>query len=449
MEIFRLFGSVLVDSSEAQKSISKTGEEAEGLGQKLAKGIGTAAKWGAAIGAAATAVGGAIVAASKEMASSMDVVDKASARMKIGAESYQELAHAANLSGVEMGTLEKAAKKLEGTDLNLDDAMAQIYELGTAEERSAKAAELFGEAVAYQMTPMLNASAEEMDAMKQEAHDLGLVMSEDTVKAGASLNDMFAKVEGSVGALKNNLLTQFMPYVMEILQWVLDNMPMIQETVASVMDAVWPIVKTVLDLIMQALPPLLEAVKSLIDWIMPYLKPVLDSLTGLIQGIFALFKGDTDTFIESIKGLLTSFADAIFGIGGDIMNSLWDGIKGVWENISNWVSEKITWLSDKLQFWKSGNDSMEVDGSHAAGLNYVPYDGYIAELHKGETVLNASSTANLSSDIVNGIRDAIGNMRGGQPIELTLNIDGAEFARATYDANQAEMIRRGTNYVMG
>jgi hypothetical protein len=30
-----------------------------------------------------------------------------------------------------------------------------------------------------------------------------------------------------------------------------------------------------------------------------------------------------------------------------------------------------------------------VDGSHAGGLSYVPFDGYIAELHKGEAVLTA------------------------------------------------------------
>lgn len=34
-----------------------------------------------------------------------------------------------------------------------------------------------------------------------------------------------------------------------------------------------------------------------------------------------------------------------------------------------------------------------VDGSHAAGLNYVPYDNYIAELHRGEQVLTASEAA--------------------------------------------------------
>jgi hypothetical protein len=30
-----------------------------------------------------------------------------------------------------------------------------------------------------------------------------------------------------------------------------------------------------------------------------------------------------------------------------------------------------------------------LDGSHAAGLSYVPFDGYRAELHAGERVLTA------------------------------------------------------------
>ena len=129
MEIFKLFGSILVDSSDAEKSISKTTDKAETLGSKLSNGIKTAAKWAAGVVAGATAVGTAMVAAAKSTAQEMDVIDKASIRMGIAAESYQELAYAANLSGVEMSTMEKAAKKLEGTDLNLDDALQQIMSI--------------------------------------------------------------------------------------------------------------------------------------------------------------------------------------------------------------------------------------------------------------------------------------------------------------------------------
>ena len=53
LEVFKLFGSIVVKNDEANESIAKTEGKAEGLGNKLLGGIGTAAKWGAGIAAAA------------------------------------------------------------------------------------------------------------------------------------------------------------------------------------------------------------------------------------------------------------------------------------------------------------------------------------------------------------------------------------------------------------
>ena len=367
MEIFKLVGSVMVDTADANKSISKTSDEAEGLGKKLASGVATAGKWAAGVVGGAAAVGGAMLKAAKDTATELDAIDKASQRMKIGAEAYQELAYAANLSGVEMSTLEKAAKKLEGTDLSMEDALDQIYALGTEEERAAKAAELFGESVAYQMTPLLNASAEDMAAMKQEAHDLGLVMSEDAVKNGAELDDMFTKVEESVSALKNGLLTELMPYVIEILNWVIQNIPKIQKTVKTVMDALLPIIR-----------------------------PILNGIMSLVEGFTALLDGDIHGFIDGILSFLGGIGEAFFNIGQSIFNFLWDGLVSVWNSISNWVSEKVGWLMDKLTFWKNSSSEME---SHAGGLPFVPYDNYPAMLHRGESVMTAQDSQSLLSDV--------------------------------------------------
>lgn len=59
IELFKLVGSIMVNSDEANKSISKTEKNAEGVGNKLKSGIKTAAKWGAGVAVAAgTAITG-------------------------------------------------------------------------------------------------------------------------------------------------------------------------------------------------------------------------------------------------------------------------------------------------------------------------------------------------------------------------------------------------------
>ena len=64
LEIFRLVGSVFVDTDEANKSLQKTDKNAEGFGQTLLNGIGTAAKWAAGIAAAAGTAAAALSVAS-------------------------------------------------------------------------------------------------------------------------------------------------------------------------------------------------------------------------------------------------------------------------------------------------------------------------------------------------------------------------------------------------
>lgn len=69
MEIFKLFGSIFVDTDAADKSMQKTEKNVENIATKLTNGVKTAAKWGAGITNAAvgvvTAVSGAFVVATE------------------------------------------------------------------------------------------------------------------------------------------------------------------------------------------------------------------------------------------------------------------------------------------------------------------------------------------------------------------------------------------------
>lgn len=92
----------------------------------------------------------------------------------------------------------------------------------------------------------------------------------------------------------------------------------------------------------------------------------------------------------------TKWTDFWTGVGNfwtkqvpDWVNKTGDSIK---DFFTNKIPEKFGDFWDGIVSWfksgySKGKSKAEVDGKHRTGLDYVPYNGYIAELHKGETVL--------------------------------------------------------------
>ena len=57
----------------------------------------------------------------------------------------------------------------------------------------------------------------------------------------------------------------------------------------------------------------------------------------------------------------------------------------------------------------NGNPTLSIDGSHRDGLDTVPHDGYVAELHAGERVQTAEQarSADSMADEMSGLRQSI------------------------------------------
>lgn len=334
--LFSLVGSILVDNSEANKNIESTDKKANTLADNFGKGVKAAGKFATEITALGAAAVTGITAMADSSASTLDVIDKASQRMNIGAESYQELAHAASLSGVEMSTLEKAAKQLEGTDLSMDDAIEQIYALGTAEERSAKAAELFGEAAAYKLSPMLNASAEDMAAMRQEAHDLGLVFDQETVNAGAKLNDTLSNIKDSLGAMKTALGNALIPVVQKFADKLIEFLPKVQK----LFDRIAPVLEKMFDAIMPALFDLVDSLFPVIEEVFEALLPVFTEIAETVMPIVA-------DLLAKLAPLLANLLKILMPIVQDVLKVILPIIKAIWPVISS-ILEVVTKLLEPV-----------------------------------------------------------------------------------------------------
>lgn len=118
MEIFKLFGSIFVDTTEADEKIEQTGKKSEGLGTKLGNVAKTAAKWGLTIGTAAvtaaTAIGGMAINTAKNLDEAVDSYVVATGSAKEATGEYEEV-------------LKNIYKNNYGEDFqDIADAMAQV-----------------------------------------------------------------------------------------------------------------------------------------------------------------------------------------------------------------------------------------------------------------------------------------------------------------------------------
>ena len=95
MEIFKLFGSIFVDTTEADEKIEKTGKKSEGLGTKLGNVAKTAGKWALGLGTAAvtaaTAIGGMAVNTAKDIDKAVDSYITATGSATESTEEYEKV----------------------------------------------------------------------------------------------------------------------------------------------------------------------------------------------------------------------------------------------------------------------------------------------------------------------------------------------------------------------
>lgn len=114
--------------------------------------------------------------------------------------------------------------------------------------------------------------------------------------------------------------------------------------------------------------------------------PLTLALAGAVVAGIALYKN-----WDKIK----EWASKAWEATTKIVEGAVSKIKGYWEGLKNFFKNPIKGVVNI--FKRDKGDKADVDGSHATGLNRVPYDGYIAELHKGEEVLTADDPRNINN----------------------------------------------------
>lgn len=230
--------------------------------------------------------------------------------------------------------------------------------------------------------------------------------------ANAAWDAISAKVQ-EVVAFVQPYVEAAMQIIGQVVTQVITDLTPVIQSIGEAFSAAWSLVQTVwawasafFQAIFQAIVVIFTPFAPIVSgffqgaWIIiqsiwnvavSFFQTVFDLITGVFSTIDAVLSGDFQSAWESIQGIF----DGVFGffstVGQNVVEGMKGGIAAVWGGLVSFVQG--LWDGIKSIFVINAGDiknNTGSDGSHAGGMDYVPYNNYVANLHRGEMVLTAN-----------------------------------------------------------
>lgn len=226
----------------------------------------------------------------------------------------------------------------------------------------------------------------------------------------AAIEIILALADGMIEALPD--LIDAIPTIIEkLVEALIENTP-------EILSAGWELSLALIDGIISIIPNLIESAKTIAKNLAEYItnpeniQKITDTATDLINGLIEGFNNVLDTLIS---------------VGEEIIDMIKQGISDAWEGLKTWFNSLWDSLfgnrSVNVSVTQTGpsndNNTPPVDDSAADGLYYVPFDGFIAELHKGERVLTAREASAYNKAEINGNTSGVTIIQNIQSVPQT------------------------------
>ena len=303
----------------ASESAGKSGGEKAGsaftanMGSMISAGAAVVTGAVAAVTGAAIGAGKAIWDSANNVAQFGDNIDKMSQKMGISAQAYQEWDFVMKHSGTSMESLKASMKTLANAAERDNDAfkelgistkdiqqmsqedlfstvIAGLQEVEDTTQRTYLAGQLLGRG-ATELGALLNMSAEETAAMKQEVHDLGGVLDDTAVKNAATFQDTLQNLTTAADGLKNSMVSNLLPSLTTVMNGFTGLITGTEGAEKQISSGINSLIKN----ITTALPQVLEAVSSIVDGVVS-VAPEL--ITTLADAIISMMPTLGQTFLE-------------------------------------------------------------------------------------------------------------------------------------------------------
>lgn len=237
----------------------------------------------------------------------------------------------------------------------------------------------------------------------------------------AKLNEFVTTIQEKMSAFKDYLLEKFAELQPGI-EMYMQTFEIAKETITNVFTTLWAVLQPIFSALGVAfqilgdiavmvfnnvIAPAVQFAWTLFQTAWSIISPILQLLGALIEVTFAVLKVVWDTILKPVASfLLGQFAEALNSV-----TPILEVIGGAFDTLGGKISGVVTWLKDVASWFKNIKvpDWVEKIGggiSGAAskigsfftgnfhGADRIPYDGYLAELHRGERVLTRQEADN-------------------------------------------------------
>lgn len=239
-----------------------------------------------------------------------------------------------------------------------DDAIAALGKISNETERDATAMELFGKS-AKDLNPLIEASGEKMAALRQEAHDVGYVMSDDTLVAMGEVQDGFDRLGLSAESLKNQIGTSIGQYMLPYLNDLVSAFQNFAGThdVGAFADALADVINRLLDDLVAALPSILNAgskiVQKLVEGLVKNLpqigKAALTLVTDLAMFIIQNLPFITQTAVELVLALVDGLAEQMPLLIPAAIQAVLTIVEGLYSHIGDIIAAALELVNGIVQ----------------------------------------------------------------------------------------------------
>lgn len=326
----------------AEPAAKETGEKSgKKFGEHMAKGLKTtAAVIGAAMTAAtaaAVATGKAFINAANSTAQFGDEIQKNSQKMNLSYAGYQELDYILKRNGSSITNMKTAmlnlTKAAEGgndafkalgisqEELNkmnpeqtFNATLKALQGVDDEAQRMVLANKLMGKSAATELGPTLRMTAEDMEAMRQQAHALGAVMSDEAVDSSAKYQDELLNMQTALTGVKNNMMSQFLPGISSVMSG-LSKVFSGQGGIGEIQSGLGSIISNITSLA----PQFFQVATVLINGLLQGFAPMLPSL---VSSIFSFLQTGLLMLVSLIPQLTPVITEGLKGVGSALLTAL-------------------------------------------------------------------------------------------------------------------------------